>query len=100
MRSGGQRSSTKRSVPGYAPPFRIGMSFLDQRSVCIQLLFRLSLDTRPLFPLSSRVMNRRDFVATAVMAAATTALPRLAETQDADLQPIWSQIEKLHDESV
>ena len=45
-------------------------------------------------------MNRRDFVATAAMAAATTALPRLAETQDADLQPIWSQIEKLHDESV
>jgi acetylornithine deacetylase/succinyl-diaminopimelate desuccinylase-like protein len=45
-------------------------------------------------------MNRREFVATAAMAAAGATLPASARTQDSDLQPIWDQIGKLHDESV
>src|SRR5438067_9146427 len=45
-------------------------------------------------------MDRREFVATAAMAAASTALPPIAESQDSDLQPIITQIQKQHDESV
>src|SRR5579872_1027282 len=45
-------------------------------------------------------MNRREFVATAAMAAAGTALPRHAAAEDAELQPVWTEIEKRHDESV
>ncbi|HEX4663084.1 MAG TPA: M20/M25/M40 family metallo-hydrolase [Terriglobales bacterium] len=45
-------------------------------------------------------MNRREFVATAAMAAAGATLPHSARAQDSDLQPIWDQIGKLHDESV
>jgi acetylornithine deacetylase/succinyl-diaminopimelate desuccinylase-like protein len=45
-------------------------------------------------------MNRREFVATAAMAAAGATLPDPARAQDSDLQPIWDQIGKLHDESV
>jgi len=45
-------------------------------------------------------MDRREFVATAAMAAASTALPPIAESQDSDLQPIITQIQKQHDENV
>lgn len=45
-------------------------------------------------------MNRREFVATAAMAAASTALPEVAESQDSDLQPIVTQIQKQHDQNV
>ena len=45
-------------------------------------------------------MNRREFVATAAMAAASTALRKVAEGQDSDLQPIVSQIQKQHDQNV
>jgi acetylornithine deacetylase/succinyl-diaminopimelate desuccinylase-like protein len=45
-------------------------------------------------------MNRREFVATAAMAAAGATLSDSAQSQDSDLQPIWDQIGKLHDESV
>ena len=45
-------------------------------------------------------MNRREFVATAAMAAASAALPSRSESQDSDLQPIVAQIEKQHDENV
>ena len=45
-------------------------------------------------------MNRREFVTTAAMAAASSALPRFVEAQDADLQPVWAEIQKRHEESV
>ena len=45
-------------------------------------------------------MNRREFVATAAMAAASTALPSTAESEDSDLQPIVAQIQKQHDQNV
>jgi acetylornithine deacetylase/succinyl-diaminopimelate desuccinylase-like protein len=45
-------------------------------------------------------MNRREFVATAAMATAGATLSDSAQSQDSDLQPIWDQIGKLHDESV
>jgi acetylornithine deacetylase/succinyl-diaminopimelate desuccinylase-like protein len=45
-------------------------------------------------------MNRREFVATAAMAAASAAISDSAQAEDSDLQPIWDQIGKLHDESV
>jgi len=44
-------------------------------------------------------MNRRDFITTAAAGAAAFAWPRLAESQE-DLKPIWTEIEKRHDESV
>jgi acetylornithine deacetylase/succinyl-diaminopimelate desuccinylase-like protein len=46
------------------------------------------------------VMNRREFVATAAMAAASTALPSIAEGEDSDLQPTVAQIQKQHDQNV
>lgn len=46
-------------------------------------------------------MNRRNFVKTAALGAASYAMPHqpgLAD--DSELQPIWAQIEKRHDETV
>lgn len=45
-------------------------------------------------------MNRRDFLTTAAVGAATLAFPRFAEAADPDLKPVWAQIEKRHDESL
>ena len=48
-------------------------------------------------------MNRRDFIATTATSAAALAMPRFAWNQyrdDPDLKPIWTEIEKRHDESV
>ncbi len=45
-------------------------------------------------------MNRRDFIATTAMGTAAFAFPRLALAQEAELAPIWSEIQKRHDESV
>src|SRR4051794_32046562 len=45
-------------------------------------------------------MNRRDFVVTAAMAAASTAVPQFSLAQDSDFKPIWDQIAKGHDESI
>lgn len=45
-------------------------------------------------------MNRRDFITSAAASAAALTLPRFTQAQDADLQPIWAQIEKRHDEAV
>ena len=45
-------------------------------------------------------MNRRDFIASAAAGAAALTLPRFSQAQDSDLQPIWKEIEKRHDESV
>ncbi len=45
-------------------------------------------------------MNRREFIATTAAATASLALPRLSESQQDDLKPIWTEIEKRHDESV
>jgi acetylornithine deacetylase/succinyl-diaminopimelate desuccinylase-like protein len=45
-------------------------------------------------------MNRRDFVVGSAAAAAAFSLPGLSHAEQADLQPIWAEIEKRHDESV
>jgi acetylornithine deacetylase/succinyl-diaminopimelate desuccinylase-like protein len=45
-------------------------------------------------------MNRRDFIATTAMGAAALAFPRFAATEEPDVKPIWTEIEKRHDESV
>src|SRR5215467_3387172 len=45
-------------------------------------------------------MNRRDFLAGAAVTATTLSLPRLSPAEESDLQPIWKEIEKRHDESV
>ncbi len=45
-------------------------------------------------------MNHRDFITSAAASAAALTLPRFTQAQDADLQPIWAQIEKRHDEAV
>src|SRR5436305_8694601 len=45
-------------------------------------------------------MNRRDFITSAAAGAAALSLPRFAPSQDSDLQPVWAQIEKRHDEAV
>jgi acetylornithine deacetylase/succinyl-diaminopimelate desuccinylase-like protein len=44
--------------------------------------------------------DRRTFLQAAATSAAAFALPRSARSQNNDLQPIWTQIAKLHDESV
>ena len=45
-------------------------------------------------------MNRRDFLTTAAVGAATLALPHFAVADDSDLKPVWAEIEKRHDEAV
>ncbi|HLJ28536.1 MAG TPA: M20/M25/M40 family metallo-hydrolase [Candidatus Angelobacter sp.] len=45
-------------------------------------------------------MNRRDFLTTAAAGAAAFAWPRLGAPADPDLNPVWSEIEKRHDEAV
>src|SRR5215467_5660064 len=45
-------------------------------------------------------MNRRDFVVGSAAAAATLTVPRLLHAEQADLKPVWAEIEKRHDESV
>jgi acetylornithine deacetylase/succinyl-diaminopimelate desuccinylase-like protein len=45
-------------------------------------------------------MNRRDFVVGSAAAAAAISLPRLTHAEQADLQPVYEEIEKRHDESV
>ncbi|HET6177257.1 MAG TPA: M20/M25/M40 family metallo-hydrolase [Candidatus Sulfotelmatobacter sp.] len=45
-------------------------------------------------------MNRRDFVVGSAAAAATLTIPRLMHAEQADLKPVWAEIEKRHDESV
>ncbi len=45
-------------------------------------------------------MNRRDFVKTTALSAASFAMPRLTPADDPELQPIWAQIDKRHDEAV
>jgi acetylornithine deacetylase/succinyl-diaminopimelate desuccinylase-like protein len=45
-------------------------------------------------------MNRRHFVKTAALGAASYAMSRPGLADDSELQPIWAQIEKRHDETV
>jgi len=45
-------------------------------------------------------MNRRTFIQAAAASAAAIALPRLSFAEQNDLNPIWPQIEKHHDEAV
>src|ERR1700755_2224126 len=45
-------------------------------------------------------MNRRDFVVGSAAAAAVLSLPRISHAEEADLKPIWAEIEKRHDEAV
>jgi acetylornithine deacetylase/succinyl-diaminopimelate desuccinylase-like protein len=45
-------------------------------------------------------MDRRTFLQGAAAGAATFALPRWAHADEHDLNPIWAQIEKHHDEAV
>jgi len=45
-------------------------------------------------------MNRRDFVVGSAVAAAAITLPRLLLAEQADLQPIFAEIAKRHDEAV
>ncbi len=45
-------------------------------------------------------MNRRDFVVGSAATAAALTLPRLTHAEQADLKPIFAEIEKRHDESV
>jgi acetylornithine deacetylase/succinyl-diaminopimelate desuccinylase-like protein len=45
-------------------------------------------------------MNRRDFVKTGALSAASYAMPRSTPSDDPELQPIWAQIDKRHDETV
>ena len=58
-----------------------------------------------MFSASSRLVNASlvncaPTADSAAMAAASTALPPIAESQDSDLQPIITQIQKQHDENV
>jgi acetylornithine deacetylase/succinyl-diaminopimelate desuccinylase-like protein len=45
-------------------------------------------------------MNRRDFVKTAALGAASFTIANHTHADDTELQPIWAQIEKRHDETV
>ena len=45
-------------------------------------------------------MNRRAFLVGAAAAAASLSSPKLSSSEQTDLQPIWKEIEKRHDESV
>jgi acetylornithine deacetylase/succinyl-diaminopimelate desuccinylase-like protein len=52
------------------------------------------------FLLFFAAMNRRDFIATTSAAAASLALPDFTFAADADLKPIFAEIDKRHDEAV
>ena len=45
-------------------------------------------------------MDRRTFIETAALGAAAVAFPRLAQSASTDLKPVYSEIEKRHDEAV
>jgi acetylornithine deacetylase/succinyl-diaminopimelate desuccinylase-like protein len=45
-------------------------------------------------------MKRRDFVKTAALGAVSVTMPQQKPANDSEMQPIWSQIEKRHDETV
>ena len=45
-------------------------------------------------------MNRRHFVKTAALSAASFTTSSFPGADDAELQPIWAQIEKRRDESL
>ena len=45
-------------------------------------------------------MNRRNFVRTAALSAASIGISRLTLAQESELQPIWAEITKRHDETV
>src|SRR5215469_1768841 len=45
-------------------------------------------------------MNRRDFVKIAALGAASLSMPRVARAGESELQPIWEQVEKRHEEAV
>jgi len=45
-------------------------------------------------------MKRRDFIAGTMVSAAAMAMPRFALTQNPDFNPVWTEIEKRHDEAV
>jgi len=45
-------------------------------------------------------MNRRDFLQGAAISAVTLTMPRLSWSQQQDLNPVWIEIKKRHDESV
>lgn len=45
-------------------------------------------------------MNRRDFIKTAAIGAASLKMPQHTMADSSELKPIWEQIEKRHDETV
>ena len=45
-------------------------------------------------------MNRRHFIKTAALSTASFTTSSFPRTDDAELQPIWAQIEKRRDESL
>jgi len=45
-------------------------------------------------------MNRRDFVKIAALGAASLSMPRVTRAGESELQPIWEQVEKRHEEAV
>ena len=45
-------------------------------------------------------MNRRNFVTTAALTAASISMSRVTLAQDSELQPIFAEITKRHDETV
>src|SRR5258708_708156 len=45
-------------------------------------------------------MKRRDFIKSTAATAAAFSLPRLTQADDSELKPVWTQIEKRHDEAV
>jgi acetylornithine deacetylase/succinyl-diaminopimelate desuccinylase-like protein len=58
------------------------------------------VDRKSALELSSRAMDRRTFLQGAATGTATFALSRWATADERDLNPIWAQIEKHHDEAV
>ena len=48
----------------------------------------------------NRLLDRRTFLHGAVAGAAMLAVPRWAYAEERNLNPVWQQIEKRHDESV
>jgi acetylornithine deacetylase/succinyl-diaminopimelate desuccinylase-like protein len=45
-------------------------------------------------------MKRRDFVKIAALGAASLSIPRVTRADESELQPIWEQVEKRHEEAV